>query len=88
MKTKRLSITVPVTTREAIHSLAIRMGVSDSSAAQHLLKIGLTAESIAFGGGEIVARINGGEERILADRDGNFTHRLPMLESGGEPVEH
>lgn len=76
METARMSITMPLSTKEAVGVLAEKMGVSESYAAQHLLKIGLTNEAIAYAGGEIIARLPSGEQRVLADKSGNFLHRV------------
>jgi hypothetical protein len=75
-ETVRITITMPNTTKSAIDELADRMGISESSAAQHLLKIGLTVEAVAFDGGNVIAHTSDGGEHILADRMGNFVIRL------------
>jgi redox-regulated HSP33 family molecular chaperone len=75
-ETTRLTITVPVSTKEAINELASRMGVSESYATQHLIKIGMTAEAVAFAGGEIVAHLPNGKIKVIADQNGNYLQRL------------
>jgi len=77
--TERMTITLPAKTKEAIVGLAEFMGISESFAAQHLLKIGLTHEAIALSKGKIVAIDENGEQRILADEHGNYVQRTPRL---------
>lgn len=77
-ETTRRTITLPSTTDEAIEAYANRKGDNFTSAVQHLIAIGLTAEAIAHAGGEIVANLPSGEKRVLADKSGNYTHRTPL----------
>jgi hypothetical protein len=74
--TVRLTITVPASTKEAIRELAKRMNMSEAGAAQHLLKLGLTTEAVAFNGGEVTATFPDGRQRVLADKHGNYLYRL------------
>lgn len=77
----RMTVTVPQSTREAIGELAKYLGVTDATAAQHLIRVGLTVEAFAMGGGEVFSRLPNGEVRVLADREGNFINRLPFPKS-------
>ena len=76
--TSRTTISLPKVTKEAIEALAHEKGCSFSTATQHLITIGLTQEAIALGGGEVFARLPNGEQRVLADKSGNYTHRTPF----------
>lgn len=77
-KPERVYVSVPGATKEAILALADRLQESESSAALHLLRLGLTAESIAFSGGRIEAILPDGQVRVLADQNGNYLYRLPL----------
>lgn len=79
IKTTRMTITVPIQTKNAIDEFAEEMNITGSSAAQHLLKIGMTVEAVAIGGGQVVADFGNGDKRVLADGNGNYTHRTPLL---------
>ena len=76
-ETSRMSLTVPVSTKEAIAEWAQEIGVSELSAANHFLKLGMTAEAIAYAGGKIIAFLENGDQRVLADQNGNYFQRLP-----------
>lgn len=79
IKTTRMTITVPIQTWEAIDELAKEMNITGSAATQHLLKIGMTVEAVAIGGGQVLAKFANGDSRVLADSNGNFTYRTPLL---------
>jgi len=78
-ETARLSVTVPIETKEAIDQYAEEMGVTTSHATQHFIKIGMTAEAIALEGGEVIARYANGEQIPVANNRGNFFYRRALV---------
>ncbi|MBI5297948.1 MAG: hypothetical protein HY869_20930 [Chloroflexi bacterium] len=80
-ETTRLSVTVPIETKEAIDQFAEEMGVTTAHATQHFIKIGMTAEAIALEGGEVIARYANGDQVPVANSRGNFFYRRALVAS-------
>jgi hypothetical protein len=80
-ETTRIWVTVPIETKDAIGQYAEEMGVTTSRATQHFLKVGMTAESIALQGGEVIAHFPDGEQLPVANSRGNFLYRRALISS-------
>jgi len=74
-ETTRIWVTVPIETKETIGQYANKMGFTESRATQHLLIMGLIAETIALEGGKVVAHLPNGEEVLFANSQGSFLFR-------------
>jgi len=79
--TARISVTLPKTTKNAIEQFAEDRGVTLGYATQHFLKIGMTAETIALEGGEVVAIYPDGNRLPVANSRGNFFYRKALESS-------
>ena len=78
-ETARISVTIPIETKEAIDQFAEEMGITSAHAAQHFIKIGMTAEAIALDGGEVIGRYPNGEQFPMANSRGNFFYRRALV---------
>ena len=65
--------------KNAIDQYADELGVTSAFATQHFLKIGMTAETVALEGGEVVATYKDGKKVPIADSIGNFFYRHNLL---------
>src|SRR5690348_16439889 len=82
--TSRISVTVPTITKDAMDQFAEEMGVTLGYAAQHFIKIGMTAEAIALEGGEVIANYPDGNTVPLANKQGNFLYRQALIARSNE----